>query len=147
ASSSKAAEMARGEEHAAAIGSTWAAELYGLKIICPNIEDSANNVTRFFVIMREVARPTCVDMTSIVFSTIGHPDALVDVLDAFRRAGINMSFIESRPSKKRNWEYYFFCDVKGHASDPDVQGALETARAHCLRLNVLGSYPRAQDVL
>src|SRR5690606_22833784 len=120
ASSSKAAEMAREEDSAAAIGSTLAAALYDLKILCPNNEDSANNVTRFFVIGREAARPTGDDKTSIVFTTNDQPGALVDVLDAFRQAGINMSFIESRPSKKRNWEYYFFCDVKGHASQDDV---------------------------
>ncbi len=146
ASSSKAAETARDEESAAAIGSTLAAELYGLKIICENIEDNANNVTRFFVVGRESAKATGDDKTSIVFTINDRPGTLVDVLDAFRQAGINMSFIESRPSKKRNWEYYFFADVKGHQSEPSLQSALESARLHCLRLNVLGSYPRASDV-
>ncbi len=146
ASSSKAAEMARDEEHAAAIGSTLAAELYGLNIVCRNIEDNANNVTRFFVIGRSCSRASGDDKTSVVFTTSDEPGALVNVLDAFRQAGINMSFIESRPSRKRNWEYYFFVDLKGHQDGADVQRALAAARPHCLRINVLGSYPRAVDV-
>jgi chorismate mutase / prephenate dehydratase len=147
ASTSRAAELARDEPGAAAIGSTLAAELYTLKIVCPNIEDVANNVTRFLVIGREAAQPTGDDKTSLVFTTTDEPGTLVSVLDAFRQGGINMSFIESRPSKKRNWEYYFFADIKGHQRDAAVQQAVEAARAHCLRLNVLGSYPRASDVL
>lgn len=145
ASSSRAAEMAREESGAAAIGSTLAAELYDLKIVCPNIEDAANNVTRFFVIGRKASKPTGDDKTSIVFNTNDEPGALVNVLDAFRQAGINLSFIESRPSKKRNWEYYFFADLKGHQGDAALQAALEASRAFCLRLNVLGSYPRAGE--
>ncbi len=147
ASTSKAAELARDESGSAAIGSTLAAELYGLDIICQNIEDTANNVTRFFVIGRQSAQPTADDKTSLVFTTTDEPGALVNVLDAFRQAGINMSFIESRPSKKRNWEYFFFADVKGHQSESRLQEAIAAARAHCLRLNLLGSYPRAADVI
>ena len=147
ASTSKAAELAGGEEGSAAIGSTLAAELYGLKIICDNIEDNARNVTRFFVIGRESAGPTGDDKTSLVFTTKDEPGALVNVLLALREAGINMSFIESRPSKMRNWEYYFFVDIKGHERDGQVQEAIAAARGHCLRLSVAGSYPRAVDVL
>ncbi len=147
ASSSKAAELARDEPTSAAIGSTLAAELYSLGIVCPNIEDNPNNVTRFFVIGRNSSQPTGDDKTSLAFTVTDKPGSLVDVLDAFRKLGINMSFIESRPSKKRNWEYYFFADIKGHQSQPELQAALEAARKHCLRLNVLGSYPRASDVV
>lgn len=147
ASTSKAAETARDEAGSAAIGSTLAADLYSLKIICANIEDNANNVTRFFVIGRTPARPTGEDKTSIVFTTQDQPGALVNVLDEFRAVGVNMSFIESRPSKKRNWEYSFFVDVKGHQEDAAFIQAVERARAHCLRMNILGSYPRAQEVL
>lgn len=147
ASTSNAAEMATREEGTAAIASAMAAELYQLKIICDNIEDNANNVTRFFVIGRQPAGPTGDDKTSLVFTTKDEPGALVEVLLALRAADINMSFIESRPSKKRNWEYYFFTDVKGHQTESHVQDAVESARQHCLRLNVLGSYPRALEVL
>lgn len=147
ASTSRAAEMARDEAGSAAIGSTLAAELYSLKVVCANIEDNPNNVTRFFVIGREAAQPTGEDKTSIVFTTVDKPGALVDVLDKIRSAGVNMSFIESRPSKKRNWEYYFFVDMVAHHSDPKLQQAVEEARPHCLRLNLLGSYPRASEVI
>ena len=86
--------------------------------------------------------------------TVAHPDttkdepgALVNVLAAFRQGGVNMSFIQSRPSKRRNWEYYFFGDLKGHQDTPALQQALKDAATHCLRLNVLGSYPRASEVV
>ncbi len=145
ASTSKAAELANHEESSAAIASTLAAELYALKIICANIEDNAKNTTRFFVIGLKPSRPTGDDKTSVVFTTKDEPGALVSVLDAFRQEGVNMSFIQSRPSKKRNWEYYFFGDLKGHQSEAAIQEALVAARKHCLRLHVLGSYPRASE--
>ncbi len=147
ASTSRAAELARDEAGSAAIGSSLAAELYGLTMVCQNIEDNANNVTRFLVIGRTGSPRTGDDKTSVVFTTKDEPGALLNALDAFRQTGINMSFIESRPSKKRNWEYYFFVDLKGHQTDAAVIEGLEIARRHCLRLNVLGSYPRAQDVI
>lgn len=147
ASSSKAAELACHEANSAAIGSSLAADLYHLKIICANIEDNANNVTRFFVIGRQPAKPTGDDKSSIAFTTRDEPGALVSVLHAFREVGVNMSFIQSRPSKRRNWEYYFFVDVKGHQADAAVQQAVADARPHCLRMNILGSYPRAQEVI
>ncbi len=147
ASTSSAAELARKEAGSAAIGSTLAAELYELTIVCDNVEDTTHNVTRFFVIGRKPTGRTGDDKTSLAFTTKDEPGALVNVLLALREPGVNMSFIESRPSKKRNWEYYFFVDVKGHQAEAHVQQAIEAARKHCLRLNVLGSYPRAQDVL
>jgi len=147
ASTSKAAEMARAESNSGAIGSTLAAQLYGLNIVCENIEDTTHNVTRFFVIGRSPAKQTGDDKTSVVFTTKDEPGALVNVLAAFQQGGVNMSFIQSRPSKKRNWEYYFFGDLKGHQGDPALQEALKDAMNHCLRLNVLGSYPRASEVV
>ena len=146
ASSSKAAETARDEPDSAAIGSTLAADLYHLKVICANVEDNASNVTRFFVIGRQPAHGTGDDKSSIAFTTRDEP-GVVSVLHAFREKDVNISFIQSRPSKRRNWEYYFFVDVKGHQSDAAVQKAVESARAHCLRMNVIGSYPRAQEVV
>jgi len=147
ASTSAAAEMACQEEGSAAIGSTLAAELYGLRIVCDNIEDVSHNVTRFFIIGRQPSGCSGDDKTSIVFTTKDEPGALVNVLLALREPGVNMSFIESRPSKKRNWEYYFFVDISGHQAEPRVQEAIAEGRKHCLRLNVLGSYPRASDVV
>jgi chorismate mutase/prephenate dehydratase len=147
ASSSKAAEMAGVEKGAAAIGSTLAAELYNLKILFSNIEDNASNVTRFFAIGKQPARRTGDDKTSIIFTTAHKSGALVDVLDVFRRFNINLTNIDTRPSQKRNFEYYFFTDLVGHADDENVKAALAEVRKHCLQLATLGSFPRATETL
>ena len=147
ASTARAAQLAAEEPKAAAIGSSIAAELYGLRIICENIEDIANNVTRFLVISREDAKPTGEDKTAILFSTAHKAGALSDVLDMFKRYGINLTNIESRPSRKRQWEYYFFVDFLGHRSEKHIQEGLEESRKHCLQLSILGSFPRATELL
>jgi len=147
ASTAKAAQMAAEEKFAAAIGSDIAAELYGLKVICENIEDIANNVTRFLVISKEDAKPTGDDKTSILFSTAHKAGALADVLDVFKRREVNLTNIESRPSKKRQWEYYFFVDCQGHRKDERLGACLEEVKQHCLQLSVLGSYPRSESLL
>ena len=147
ASSAKAAQTAADEPKAAAIGSSVAAELYGLRVVCENIEDNTNNITRFLVISREDAKPTGEDKTAILFSTAHKAGALADVLEVFKRYNINLTNIESRPSKKRQWEYYFFVDFAGHRTDKQVQDGLEEARKHCLQLSVLGSFPRATELL
>jgi chorismate mutase/prephenate dehydratase len=82
-----------------------------------------------------------------MFTTAHKPGALADVLDVFKTNEINLTDIEKRPSKKVNWEYYFFIDAQGHADDPGMKKAVEEARKHCLQLTVLGSYPRAAEVL
>ncbi|MHC4337290.1 MAG: prephenate dehydratase [Planctomycetota bacterium] len=147
ASTAKAAQMAADESGAAAVGSRVAAEVYGLKVVCENIEDIANNITRFFVVAREDAKPTGEDKTAILFSTAHKAGALADVLDVFKKHGINLTNIESRPSKKRQWEYYFFVDFVGHRTNEQVQKGLEEARKHCLQLSILGSFPRATELL
>ena len=147
ASSAQAAKKAAEEPKTAAIGAAMAAELYNLKVVCQNIEDVANNVTRFFVIGREPARPTGDDKTSIVFSTAHKAGALVDVLKEFQQNEVNLTNIESRPSKKREREYYFFVDCQGHQIDKNVTAAIACAKKHCLQLSILGSFPRAIEVL
>ena len=147
ASTAKAAQMAAAEPNTAAIGSYIAAELYGLAVLCENIEDNANNVTRFLVISKEDARPTDQDKTAIMFSTAHKAGALADVLDVFKRHGINLTNIESRPSKKRQWEYYFFMDFLGHRTEKHIQDGLAEAKQHCLQLSILGSFPRATNLL
>ncbi len=147
ASTAKAAQLASEESGAAAIGSRVAAELYGLRIVCEDIEDIANNVTRFLVISQEDAKPTGEDKTAILFSTAHKAGALADVLDVFKRHNINLTNIESRPSKKRQWEYYFFVDFVGHRTEKQVQKGLEEARKYCLQLSILGSFPRATELL
>lgn len=147
ASSSKAAEMASQEPGTAAIGSTLAAELYGLKVQFANIEDNPNNVTRFFIIGTQQPAPTGDDKTAIMFTTAHKAGALSDVLEVFRRNGCNLTHIDKRPTKRANWEYCFFIDLLGHQSDPNVAAAIAEAQARCLQLNVLGSFPRAKEVL
>jgi chorismate mutase / prephenate dehydratase len=146
-STTAAAKMARDLPGVAAIGSKQAAELYGLHILFENIEDNPDNVTRFFVIGREPARPSGDDKTAIMFTTAHKPGALAEVLDVFKENGINLTDIEKRPSKKVNWEYYFFIDAEGHVDDPKMKTALADAKQHCLQLTVLGSYPKASEVL
>ena len=147
ASTARAAQLVANEPKAAAIGSSIAAELYGLRIICENIEDIANNVTRFLVISREDAKPTGEDKTAILFSTAHKTGALSEVLDIFKRYGINLTNIESRPSRKRQWEYYFFVDFLGHRTEKHILEGLEESREHCLQLSILGSFPRATELL
>jgi len=147
ASTAKAAQLAAEEPKAAAIGSIIAAELYRLRVICENIEDNTNNVTRFLVISKEDAKPSGEDKTALVFSTSDKPGALSDVLDVFKQYGINMTKVESRPSRKKQWEYYFLVDILGHRADKHIQEGLEESRKHCLQLSILGSFPRATELL
>jgi chorismate mutase / prephenate dehydratase len=146
-STTAAAKMAADQPGIAAVGSKEAADMYDLHLLFENIEDDPNNVTRFFVISREPARRSGDDKTAIMFTTAHKPGALAEVLDVFRDTGINLTDIEKRPSKKVNWEYYFFIDAQGHVDDPGMKSAIESARKHCLQLTVLGSYPRATEVL
>lgn len=146
ASTSRAAELASEEEAVGAIGSVLAARLYGLKVVSADIEDNPNNVTRFFVIGREPAKRTGDDKTALMFTTSHQAGALVEVLNIFARSGINLTNIDTRPSKKRHWEYYFFLDAEGHIDNENMQTATQDARRHCLQLEVLGSFPRATEI-
>ncbi len=147
ASSSAAVRHAADEANAAAIGSELAGEIYGVKPLFEHIEDKPNNITRFLIIATEAALPTGEDKTSIMFVTAHKPGSLVDVLGVFRDASINLSHIDKRPSGRSNWEYTFFIDCDAHHSDENMAAAIEEARSHCVSLNVLGSYPRAQRTL
>ena len=147
ASTSSAAELASKEPGVAAIGSAVAGQIYGLNTLFENVEDNPDNITRFFVIGRETARKSGDDKTALMFTTAHKPGALAEVLDVFRDNGINLTDIEKRPSKKVNWEYYFFIDAAGHIDDPGMQKAIAAAREHCLQMTVLGSYPRAAEIL
>src|SRR5690606_3911463 len=110
-------------------------------------EDNPNNVTRFFVIARESARPSGDDKTSMMFRTADTPGALVQVLGVFDRAAINLTHIDKRPSRRTNWDYTFFIDASGHRSEQRMIDAIREASTHCRDLTVLGSYPRARRVL
>jgi len=144
-STALAAEMAV-ESDCAAVASQLAAELYGLEIVAENIQDVSGNTTRFLVIGKTHGEPTSEDKTSIYFGIKDEVGALHDALDTLKANDINMTKIESRPSKNKAWEYYFFVDFEGHADDPHVKEALEELGKHCAVLNVLGSYPKADQV-
>lgn len=147
ASTSLAAEMASKEEGAAAVGSVLAGEIYGLKVQFENIEDSANNITRFFVVSRDQAQRSGDDKTAVMFTTEHKAGSLTQVLDVFRDYGLNLTHIDKRPSRNVNWEYYFFIDFLGHREDENVCKALKDASNHCKQLTVLGSFPRAREVV
>ncbi len=142
-STTKAAELAVKEKGAAAIASNLAADCYGLNILARSIEDSAHNVTRFLVIGSAEGEPTKRDKTSITFSVKDRIGALHDMLVPFKKYKINLTKIESRPSKKKVWEYYFFVDMVGHYKDENVKKALAELGRGCTYLKILGSYPMA----
>lgn len=131
----------------AAIGSTLAGELYDVRVLFEKIEDIPGNVTRFLILSRGKASPSGDDKTSLMFTTDDRPGSLVDVLNVFKRNGINLSHIDKRPSRQVNWDYTFFVDALGHAGDPLFAQVIGEARAHCKQLTVLGSYPRSKQVL
>ncbi len=145
-STSRAAQLAAQEEHAAAIANELAAEIYGLTVVRRNIEDERVNQTRFFVLSHEPADPTGHDRTSVVFAVKNESGALVAALNALADEGINMTKIESRPSRRGTWEYHFFVDCEGHKEDPKVAHALAEVERHCHFFRILGSYPRARVV-
>lgn len=135
------------EPGSAAIASKLAGEIHGLPVLFSRIEDNPDNITRFYVISQEQAKPTGDDKTSIVFTTEDRSGALVEVLQAFHHAGINLSHIDKRPSGRENWTYTFFVDALGHRDDDAMKKALVEAEAHCKELHILGSYPRSTRIL
>lgn len=141
------AEAIGAQPVAAAIGNPLAGTIYGLNVLFENIEDRPGNVTRFLVLSRERARKSGDDKTSIMFNTADKPGALVRVLQDFESAGVNLTHIDKRPSRKKNWEYTFFIDAEGHRDDAGLKGAIRDAAAHCKDLTVLGSYPRSRRIL
>lgn len=140
-STARAAELAAAEEGAAAIAGDMASAEFGLPVLAPSIQDASGNVTRFFIIGRQDTRPSGRDKTSVMFAVKDQPGALARALEPFEQSGISLTRIESRPSKRRPWEYYFFADFAGHASDPAVAGALAKLEGVCAFTRLLGSYP------
>ena len=146
-STTRAAQIARDQaaDGAAAIGSPLAAEMYGLSLLEESIQDRATNTTRFLVIGEKTCPATGNDRTSILFVINDRPGSLVNALQAFDQFQINMSKIESRPSKRKDWEYIFYVDLAGHCEDVKVAEALTELANHCSMVKLLGSYPDAGE--
>jgi chorismate mutase / prephenate dehydratase len=140
-STGEAARRAAETPGVAAVGSALAAESHGLTVVARNIQDARANATRFIVLGRSQAAPTGRDKTSIVFSVKDRPGVLKDALSAFSDEGINLTRIESRPSRKRAWTYVFFADFEGHPEEERVRRALAALEEHCPYVSVIGAYP------
>ncbi len=140
-STTRAAELASKDKSAAAIASILAAERYKLELLNTDIQDNATNATRFLVLGRECGPATGQDRTSLVLSIKDEVGALHRALAPFRRFRINLSKIESRPSKRKAWAYFFFIDLDGHAKETRIAKALEYVKEHCSFFKILGSYP------
>jgi chorismate mutase/prephenate dehydratase len=144
-SNAEGARRARDERGTAAIAARAAAEIYGLVILANEIEDQPDNTTRFLVVGRKLFSASGADKTTLLVSTADTDDsgALFRLLEPFAEHRVNMTRIESRPSRKRKWDYVFFIDIEGHVSDPAVAKALAALEQRASLFKVLGSYPRA----
>jgi chorismate mutase/prephenate dehydratase len=143
-SNARSAEFAAKDKASAAIAGALASERYGVPILEYDIQDNVANATRFLVLGRQCSPPTGKDRTSVMFSTVNRVGALYRALAVFRRYRINLTKIESRPSKRKAWEYFFFADCDGHMNDKKVAQALKLLGDHCSYVKVLGSYPSAE---
>jgi chorismate mutase / prephenate dehydratase len=142
-STGEAARRAAREPGVAAVGSVLAAEAHHLNVLARSIQDARTNATRFIVLGREWVGRTGRDKTSVVFSVKDRPGVLRDALAAFAEEGINLTRIESRPSRKRAWTYVFFADFDGHPEEERVQRALAALEEHCPYVSLIGAYPAA----
>lgn len=140
-STTRAAQIAKGQKNSACIGSQLAAKLYKLNVLYQGIEDSPHNITRFMVVGKTDVASTGCDKTSILFSIKDKVGALHDMLLPFKKYQINLTKIESRPSKRKAWDYYFYLDIEGHRSQPNVAKAIRALENKCKFLKILGSYP------
>jgi chorismate mutase/prephenate dehydratase len=144
-SNAEGARRARDEQGTAAIGPEAAAEVYGLNVLVAEIEDHPDNTTRFLVLGRKAFKPSGEDKTTLMVSAgkTDSPGALYHLLEPLAKRRISMTRIESRPSRRRKWDYVFFIDIEGHAEDRTVATALADLRKRASLFRVLGSYPRS----
>ncbi len=142
-STSEAARLAREDAEGAAVASELAAELFGLRVAETKIQDLAANATRFLVLGPKSAEPTGRDRTTLLAMAQDGPGALLRLLEPLARRGLNLSRIQSRPPRRKLWEYAFFLDVEGHCEEPLMAEALVELQSACASLKLLGSYPQA----
>ena len=141
-SNAEAAIIASQNNEAAAIASDMAAKLYNIKILASGIEDERNNTTRFLIIGKNAFPASGEDKTSVVVSTPNKTGSLFELLKPLAENGVDMTRIESRPSRQTNWEYLFFIDMIGHADEKNVAKALKELEEKSAYFRLLGSYPR-----
>jgi len=134
----------KGLSDSAAIASARAAEIYGMKAVAQGIEDNPNNFTRFFILAKEDSSPSGNDKTSIVFSAKDRPGAMHEALGEFARRKLNLTKLESRPTRQKPWQYNFYLDFEGHRQDKAAREALESLEKTSIFVKVLGSYPKAK---
>jgi len=146
-STAAAVQMVRGRKNEAAIGSSLAAQLYGMNLLAEGIEDNPSNMTRFVVIGREESHHTGNDKTSLIFTTPDEPGSLHSALTSFAKRKINLAKIESHPVKNKLWEYSFFVDMIGHVHERQVRNCLQELRKKTTFLKILGSYPKSEGSL
>lgn len=139
----EAARIASEQDGVAAIAGDMAAEQYGLNKLAANIEDYANNTTRFLIVGRDPVARSGNDKTSIIVSMHNKPGALFRLLEPFNREGVMLTRIDTRPSRTENWAYVFFIEFEGHQQDPRIAGILAELEEKSVMLKILGSYPRA----
>jgi chorismate mutase/prephenate dehydratase len=142
-SNAEAAKRLKGEWNAAAIAGSMAAELYGLKILAEKIEDQPDNSTRFLIIGSQQVPTSGVDKTSIMVAMRNEPGALHNLLEPFHRHNIDLTRVETRPSRTGVWTYVFFIDFAGHVHDPLISDVMKDVSKRCADLKLLGSYPKA----
>jgi chorismate mutase/prephenate dehydratase len=134
-----------GLKDAGAVASQRAAEIYDMKVLAKEIGDTPNNYTRFFVLSKQDSPPSGQDKTSIIFSVKSVPGALYHILEEFAVRNINLTKIESRPTKRTPWEYNFYLDFEGHRNEEKCQEALKSIRDKTLFVKILGSYKAAVE--
>lgn len=142
-SNAEAAKRLKGEWNAAAIAGSMAADLYGLKILAEKIEDQPDNSTRFLIIGSQQVPSSGVDKTSIMVAMRNEPGALHNLLEPFHRHNIDLTRVETRPSRTGVWTYVFFIDFAGHVQDPLISEVMKDVSKRCADLKLLGSYPKA----
>jgi chorismate mutase/prephenate dehydratase len=142
-STARAAELAADDPASAAIAGEAAAKIYGLKSVRKRIQDNTNNFTRFIILGKQPSSRTGNDKTSILFSARDEVGALHLMLEPFAKHNVNLTKIESRPVKKKAWEYLFFLDMTGHIADEPVASAVDELKMRAQYMKILGSYPRA----
>jgi len=146
-STTRAAEFAANDPHSAALAGKMAAEVYQLSVLAASVDDRHDNATRFLVIGRQSCPPTGNDRTSIMFCLQDKPGALFAAMRPFDHWKVNLCKIESRPSRRKAWEYFMFADIEGHAEDKKVSAVLKNLREHCSILKILGSYPCVDEAV